>query len=182
MAVSDSDFMCSASSDYEYTISEEERENANEADEVGYSLKSNLRSSSSLKKIKEEKDTCKQRKRPGRKGKEKMEDINKVIKQVCGICLSEEEKRTVRGTLNCCSHFFCFACIMEWSKVESRCPLCKQRFVTVSKPAWSDSGYDFRTVSIQIPERDQVCNCNCKLYFLCAKSQLFVLYWCLYIL
>lgn len=156
VAASDSDFICSASSDYEYTISEEEREHANEADEVGYSLKTNLRSSTSMKKTKEEEDMCKKRKRPGRKGKEKLEDMNKVLKQVCGICLSEEGKRTVRGTLNCCSHFFCIACIMEWSKVESRCPLCKQRFVTISKPARSDSGFDLRTVVIQIPERDQV--------------------------
>lgn len=162
VAGSDSDFICSASSDYEYTISDEEREHANE---VGYSLKTNLRSSSSLKKIKEENDICKQRKRLGRKGKEKMEDMNEVIKQVCGICLSEEGKKTVRGTLNCCSHFFCFACIMEWSKVESRCPLCKQRFVSISKPARSDSGFDLRTVVIQIPERDQVCNCICNYNF-----------------
>ncbi|KAL8115056.1 hypothetical protein AgCh_021764 [Apium graveolens] len=157
LACSDSDFICSESSDYEYTISEEEREHADDADKPGYSLKTNLRSSSSLKKIKEEKGTCKKRKRPERKGKEKMEDIEKVLKQVCGICLSEEGKRTIRGTLNCCSHFFCFACIMEWSKIESRCPLCKQRFVTVSKPAaWSDLKYDLRALEILIPERDQV--------------------------
>ncbi|CBI39562.3 unnamed protein product, partial [Vitis vinifera] len=98
-----------------------------------------------------------ERKPPVRKGKEKVEDVkNEVGKQVCGICLSEEGKRRVRGTLDCCSHYFCFGCIMEWSKVESRCPLCKQRFMTISKPARANTGIDLRDVMIQVPERDQV--------------------------
>lgn len=157
IAVSDSDFMNSGPSDYEYTISEEEREQVREANKFCTSLSTSLRSSSLSKKFKEKEETCKQKKNPVRKGKEKVEDLKKqVVKQVCGICLSEEGNRTVQGTLNCCSHYFCFACIMEWSKVESRCPLCKQRFVTISKPARSDSGFDLRTVAIQVPERDQV--------------------------
>ncbi|KAA8536782.1 hypothetical protein F0562_029260 [Nyssa sinensis] len=155
MAHSDSDYVSSGSSDFEYTISEEEREQMREASEFCRNLTTSLRSSSLSNMIQEEEVLCQQRKR--RKGKEKVEDLkNEVGKQVCGICLSEEGKKTVRGTLNCCSHYFCFACIMEWSKVESRCPLCKQRFVTISKPARSNIGFDLRTVVIQVPERDQV--------------------------
>ncbi|KZV52873.1 hypothetical protein F511_15022 [Dorcoceras hygrometricum] len=98
-----------------------------------------------------------QRKLPGEKGKEKLEDMTiEVGKQVCGICLSEEGKRTVRGILNCCSHYFCLSCIMEWSKVESRCPLCKQRFATITRNARIDGILDLRDVSIPVPEQDQV--------------------------
>ncbi|CAA0834657.1 RING/U-box protein [Striga hermonthica] len=153
---SDSDFMSSGSSDYEYTISEEEREQVREATEFCRRSTSGSRSSSSQKIIKEE-DLLPSKNLgpPGRKGKQKVvADMNlEAGKQVCGICLSEEAKRTVRGILNCCSHYFCFACIMEWSKVESRCPLCKQRFMTISRTARSDGSTD---AVFPVPERDQV--------------------------
>ena len=169
---SDSDCVSSGSSDVEYTISEEEREQMREANELWGGLKTNLRSSSLL--IKNEEDgvheDLHQKQTPpgrkgkekveepqGRKGKEKVEDLKtEVVKQVCGICLSEEDKRRVRGVLNCCTHYFCFACIMEWAEVESRCPLCKQRFNTISKPARSTTGIDLREVVMTVPERDQV--------------------------
>ena len=32
-----------------------------------------------------------------------------------------------------CSHVFCFDCITEWSKVETKCPLCKRRFRFVER-------------------------------------------------
>ncbi|KAI9081042.1 hypothetical protein K1719_037022 [Acacia pycnantha] len=170
---SHSDFVLSRSSDYEYTISEEEREQVREAEELCGRLRTNLRSSSLLTKNEEDgvhEELHQQRKPParkgkekieehrGRKGKDKVEDLkSEPVKQVCGICLSEEDKRRVRGVLDCCTHFFCFACIMEWAKVESRCPLCKQRFKTISKPARSTTaGVDLRGSVIQVPERDQV--------------------------
>ncbi|KAF2288289.1 hypothetical protein GH714_005835 [Hevea brasiliensis] len=120
---SDSDFMPSGSSDYEFTISEEER--------AGKPI--------------------------ARKGKEKVKEVRTDVgKQVCGICLSEEDKRKLRGTLDCCGHYFCFTCIMEWSKIESRCPLCKQRFKTITKNGRTAVGVDLRNVVIEVPERDQV--------------------------
>lgn len=76
----------------------------------------------------------------------------KVV-QVCGICLTEEEVE--RGKLDCCDHFFCFGCIMEWSKVESRCPTCKQRFVTIVRPPVPDMPRS-RPRTFHIPHRDQV--------------------------
>ncbi|KAH9689584.1 F18C1.6 protein [Citrus sinensis] len=154
---SDSDFVSSGSSDYEYTISEEEREQVREASQLCGKVKTSLRKSSSSKTIQEDGNLGQPRKTLGRKGKEKIEEVkSEVAKQVCGICLSEEDKRRLRGTLNCCSHYFCFTCIMEWSKVESRCPLCKQRFKTITKPERSTAGVDLRSVVIQVPERDQV--------------------------
>ncbi|KAK8633579.1 hypothetical protein V6N13_014423 [Hibiscus sabdariffa] len=154
---SDSDFVSSGASDYEYTISEEERKQVKEASRLCGSLKTSLRSSSSSKIIEEVEELGQHKKPPGRKGKEKVEEKKaEVIKPICGICLSEEDKRRFRGTLNCCSHYFCFTCIMAWSKVESRCPLCKQRFETISKPTRSTAGVDLREVVIQVPKRDQV--------------------------
>ena len=154
---SDSDFVSSESSDYEYTISEEEREQIKEATQFCKRSNTNLRSSNSLKMTEEEKLVPVKGKRPGRKGKQKVVDLNiEIGKQVCGICLSEEGKKTVKGVLNCCSHYFCFACIMEWSKVESRCPLCKQRFTTISRTARTDGGHDLRDAVFPVPERDQV--------------------------
>ncbi|XP_027937295.1 uncharacterized protein LOC114191996 isoform X3 [Vigna unguiculata] len=169
--LSDSEYASSGSSDFEFTISEEEREQVREAKKLCGNLRNNLRSSSHLinnEEVGAHEEQVQLRKPParkgkekieepqGRKGKEKVEVKSEMGKQVCGICLSEEDKRRVRGVLNCCTHFFCFACIMEWAKVESRCPLCKQRFKTISKPARSTTGIDLREVVIQVPERDQV--------------------------
>ncbi|XP_071699036.1 uncharacterized protein [Rutidosis leptorrhynchoides] len=151
MGDSDSDFVNSPSFDHEFTISEEEREQMREASVYCANLRAKLRSSSNGNQ-EQQPEAYEERKYPIRKGKEKVE----VGKQVCGICLSEEAKRTVRGVLNCCQHYFCFSCIMEWSKVESRCPLCKQRFTTITKSAKSDTGFDLRTIVIPVPECDQV--------------------------
>jgi hypothetical protein len=156
---SDSDFLSNGSSDYDYTISEEERELVREANQFG-ELKTSLRSSSAGKRFQENGDLCEQTKPLGRKGKEKVEEVKSELgRQVCGICLSEEDKRRFRGTLDCCSHYFCFTCIMEWSKVESRCPLCKQRFSTIAKNGRSAMGVDLRNMVIEVPMRDQVCLC-----------------------
>ncbi|KAK6119020.1 hypothetical protein DH2020_047227 [Rehmannia glutinosa] len=67
---SDSDFVSSGSSDYEYTISEE-REQVREATEICRRLTTNLRSSSSLKMIKEEELLPSKRKRPWKEGQAK---------------------------------------------------------------------------------------------------------------
>ncbi|XP_078159545.1 RING/U-box protein [Carex rostrata] len=113
--------------------------------------------------IYEEEEVAKEmrkRKREHVKGKakegEKEEDTGK---KMCGICLSEEQRRTTRGVLDCCAHFFCFACIVEWSKVESRCPVCKRRFETITKASSSDSddlGFGAPRKVIKVPKRDQV--------------------------
>ncbi|KAG9459556.1 hypothetical protein H6P81_004064 [Aristolochia fimbriata] len=153
---SDSDLEDSESSDYEYTISEEEREVIREAQE-SVNLTNCLRNSSVSTRLQVDGvSNWRQMRSPERKGKEKVVDPQVDGKQVCGICLSEERIGVVRGTLNCCFHYFCFTCIMEWSKVESRCPLCKQRFVTISKEARSDIGIGLRKSVIKVPRRDQV--------------------------
>uniref|UniRef100_A0A7N0ZU13 Uncharacterized protein n=1 Tax=Kalanchoe fedtschenkoi TaxID=63787 RepID=A0A7N0ZU13_KALFE len=153
---SDSDFLDSGPSETEFTISEEEREQVREANKICRDLTVSVRSSCS-DKIQDNESFAQRRKPFLKKGKEKVQEVkNEVVKQVCGICFSEEGKNIVRGVLNCCSHYFCFTCIFEWSKVESRCPFCKQRFLTISKPAKAHTGIDLRDVVLQIPERDQV--------------------------
>lgn len=76
-------------------------------------------------------------------------------KQRCGICLSEDQERTVQGKLDCCAHFFCSACIMEWSKVETRCPVCKRRFSTITKTSKLDPMFSMNKV-VRVQTRDQV--------------------------
>ncbi|KAJ0249693.1 F18 protein [Hirschfeldia incana] len=151
---SDSDIASSGESDCEYTISEEEREQVREASSL---LRRSVKHVSSIRKTTIVKDLPQLQKSPVEKVEKKVELVKRdVMKNVCGICLSEEDMRRLKGTLDCCSHYFCFTCIMEWSKVESRCPLCKQRFRTISKPARSTPGVDLREVVIPVPERDQV--------------------------
>ncbi|XP_051117011.1 autophagy-related protein 36-like [Andrographis paniculata] len=72
----------------------------------------------------------------------------------CGICLSERGDGGVsRGYIDSCSHNFCFVCIMEWAKVESRCPLCKRRFSTIRRPPKPPVFESERVV--HVPLRDQ---------------------------
>ncbi|ERN16814.1 uncharacterized protein LOC18445141 [Amborella trichopoda] len=176
-ALSDSDYKVSES-DPDFTLSEkeidDEIEPARKANDRVV-LRSRPRNSSSLKGHFEESkkmelsrvrknsssskrhdEECKMRDGSAvRKGKEKVESSASCLgKRICGICLSEERKGSIRGSLNCCDHYFCFGCIMEWSKVESRCPICKQRFVSINKFGGVDTGV--RSMSIRIPKRDQV--------------------------
>jgi hypothetical protein len=84
---------------------------------------------------------------------EKGKEPKEASKQICGICFSEEHGATLQGLLNCCSHYFCFTCILEWSKAESRCPLCKRRFNTITV---ADVRSGLRNTAIRVEKRDQV--------------------------
>ncbi|KAK1404543.1 RING/U-box protein [Heracleum sosnowskyi] len=84
------------------------------------------------------------------KGKSKIED---ETSSCCGICLSEEGK-SIRGCIDSCDHYFCFVCIMEWAKVESRCPMCKRRFRSIRRPV--KEGVFATERIVNVPERNQV--------------------------
>ncbi|KAK9748170.1 hypothetical protein RND81_02G040900 [Saponaria officinalis] len=73
--------------------------------------------------------------------------------QNCGICLSDEGK-TVRGFIDSCNHYFCFLCIIEWSKIDSRCPLCRARFSSIRR--MRKDGSLIGHGSVPIPVRDQI--------------------------
>ncbi|XP_031404836.1 uncharacterized protein LOC116213867 [Punica granatum] len=72
----------------------------------------------------------------------------------CGICLSSAGEKSIRGMIDCCDHYFCFICIREWAKVESRCPMCKRRFSSILRPA-IEGVFDTERV-VDVPLRDQV--------------------------
>ncbi|KAK1291139.1 hypothetical protein QJS10_CPB17g00396 [Acorus calamus] len=96
------------------------------------------------------------------KGKEKLVEpslTDEPTVETCGICLSDgcgggKGRGPVRGWIDSCGHYFCFVCIMEWSKVESRCPMCKRRFSTIRRPKVEGIHAEERIVAV--PERDQV--------------------------
>lgn len=71
----------------------------------------------------------------------------------CGICLSEEGK-FIRGQIDSCDHHYCFVCIMEWAKIESKCPLCKRRFTHIRRPP--KQGVFSCERIVNVPQRDQV--------------------------
>lgn len=73
----------------------------------------------------------------------------------CGICLTGSTQ-SIRGQIDSCNHHFCFVCVMEWAKIESRCPLCKQRFGSIRRPAVPGLFPSERVVKIS--ERNQVSN------------------------
>ncbi|XP_051145306.1 uncharacterized protein LOC127261138 [Andrographis paniculata] len=116
---------------------------------------SDLISLNPVKMIEDEKTMPGQRKK-GKVVDPEMMEAAAAGKPACGICLSEEGKRSMRGILDCCSHHFCFGCIIEWSKVESRCPLCKQRFSTISRTTTRRGADGSRDAVIQVAMRDQV--------------------------
>ncbi|KAL5544867.1 hypothetical protein UlMin_008651 [Ulmus minor] len=70
----------------------------------------------------------------------------------CAICF-REDGRVIRGEIDCCDHYFCFLCIMEWAKTESRCPICRRRFSTIRRPP-NDMAFVGERV-IKVPVRDQ---------------------------
>ncbi|OIW18539.1 hypothetical protein TanjilG_13291 [Lupinus angustifolius] len=72
----------------------------------------------------------------------------------CGICYAERGGGSIAGEIDCCNHFFCFVCIMEWAKHESRCPICRQRFSNVRRP--SKLGLFSSSRDVKVPLRDQV--------------------------
>lgn len=53
----------------------------------------------------------------------------------CGICLEavDSSRERARGTLDSCAHAFCAQCILDWAQVESKCPVCRVRFTSVTR-------------------------------------------------
>ena len=71
----------------------------------------------------------------------------------CGICYAERGV-SIAGEIDSCSHYFCFVCIMEWAKHESRCPICRQRFSNVRRLPMH--GVFSSSRDVKVPHRDQV--------------------------
>ncbi|MFS7972227.1 putative transcription factor C2H2 family [Helianthus anomalus] len=93
------------------------------------------------------------------KGKSKIEneddneDDEDLQLGTCGVCLLDEGV-SLRGFIDSCDHYFCFVCIMEWAKIESRCPICKRRFSTIHRP--QKDGVFLSERIVNVPVRDQM--------------------------
>lgn len=48
----------------------------------------------------------------------------------CTICM---ENISEKGSIDSCRHIFCFNCILNWSKVTNKCPICQASFVRVTE-------------------------------------------------
>ncbi|CAL0307163.1 unnamed protein product [Lupinus luteus] len=88
---------------------------------------------------------------------ELIDDDDEEEQVCCGICYAERAGDSIAGEIDCCNHFFCFVCIMEWAKHESRCPICRQRFSNVRRP--SKLGLFSSSRDVKVPLRDQVYHC-----------------------
>lgn len=71
----------------------------------------------------------------------------------CAICLGSIK---IQGTINSCSHDFCFECIEKWSKTQNTCPLCIKRFNKI-KPIPKRRIYNEpkTLIEIEVPSKDQ---------------------------
>ena len=57
----------------------------------------------------------------------------------CAICLGDLVNSCYT---NSCMHQFCFACLLQWSKVKPECPLCKSLFQSIFHNIRNNDDYD----------------------------------------
>lgn len=71
----------------------------------------------------------------------------------CSICLG---KLVNTSFTDSCLHQFCFTCLLQWSKIKTECPLCKQTFKSIINNVRSEEDYDQyhvpRKLASQVPE------------------------------
>lgn len=71
----------------------------------------------------------------------------------CSICLG---KLINTSFTDSCLHQFCFTCLLQWSKIKTECPLCKQTFKSIIHNVRSEEDYDQyhvpRELASQIPQ------------------------------
>lgn len=57
----------------------------------------------------------------------------------CSICLG---RCCNKCFTDACMHYFCFSCLVEWSKIKAECPLCKKAFRSIIHNVKSENNYD----------------------------------------
>lgn len=57
----------------------------------------------------------------------------------CSICLGRCDNKCFTDA---CMHYFCYACLVEWSKIKPECPLCKKPFRSIIYNVISETHYD----------------------------------------
>jgi hypothetical protein len=53
-----------------------------------------------------------------------------TVRDECAICLGTVEKP---GKIDSCIHEFCFDCILKWSNVTNKCPICAKKFKSIKE-------------------------------------------------
>jgi hypothetical protein len=72
----------------------------------------------------------------------------------CCICMSEPDREELSLIDGGCEHRFCFECISKWADRENTCPLCKNRFTTITR-VHQQRGKKKATNSRRVKKRDQ---------------------------
>ncbi|XP_017884873.1 E3 ubiquitin-protein ligase Topors [Ceratina calcarata] len=69
----------------------------------------------------------------------------------CSICLG---KLVNTSFTDSCLHQFCFTCLLQWSKIKTECPLCKQTFKSIIHNVRSEEDYDQYHVDRELARLD----------------------------
>uniref|UniRef100_A0A6V7LKF5 E3 ubiquitin-protein ligase Topors n=1 Tax=Bracon brevicornis TaxID=1563983 RepID=A0A6V7LKF5_9HYME len=67
----------------------------------------------------------------------------------CSICLGHLINTSFTDS---CLHQFCFTCLLQWSKIKTECPLCKQTFKSIIHNVRSEEDYDQYHVPRDLPQ------------------------------
>ncbi|CAD8109482.1 unnamed protein product [Paramecium sonneborni] len=58
----------------------------------------------------------------------KQED--QTLNEQCEICYTEIK---IKGLLAKCKHYFCFNCVLKWTKKQKSCPKCRSQVTKICK-------------------------------------------------
>eukprot|EP00029_Vermamoeba_vermiformis_P013532 TRINITY_DN8453_c0_g1_i1.p1 TRINITY_DN8453_c0_g1~~TRINITY_DN8453_c0_g1_i1.p1 ORF type:complete len:472 (+),score=47.99 TRINITY_DN8453_c0_g1_i1:46-1461(+) len=68
----------------------------------------------------------------------------------CGICLDPVPETSDKFcSLDTCCHKYCYGCILDWSKISTRCPLCKVHFSAITQ-----AGADGQTKCLKVTRKE----------------------------
>lgn len=54
------------------------------------------------------------------------------IEKHCSICTDTLIESSPHGSIDCGHDNFCYQCILDWSEITNRCPLCNERFYKIT--------------------------------------------------
>jgi hypothetical protein len=89
-------------------------------------------------------------------GEEAVNGADRSDRDECAICHDSLRQSSSIASLEAdgCDHRYHFECILSWSKIESRCPLCKASFTQIIKRDAHDESKIISRLSVR--EREQV--------------------------
>ncbi|XP_003388691.2 PREDICTED: E3 ubiquitin-protein ligase Topors-like [Amphimedon queenslandica] len=69
----------------------------------------------------------------------------------CPICLEDYDNKAF---VNVCFHAFCYVCIVQWSEVSNKCPMCKVSFKSLIYDVKTESNYKTHIISSSSRRQD----------------------------